>query len=220
MIRWSVLAAGAVAVMGAAFVTGAAVPTKTARPPNEVKADARPPVAIGPRTGYFNMAKVMRDSRKAKTALERLNARRERLAANLVGVRNMYADLQAVAQKPTTGAKKKDETTEDMRMLARQIEDMDRALNKMLNERASVIIVEIYDDIRAVTTAVAQESGLVALLAFPDAVTREEAENPLIKELKLKPPALQPFYLDPSVDYSDEIVRRLNDKFAAESGEE
>ncbi len=220
MIRWSVLAAGAVAVMGAAFVTGAAVPTKTARPPNEVKADARPPVAIGPRTGYFNMAKVMRDSRKAKTALERLNARRERLAANLVGVRNMYTDLQAVAQKPTTGAKKKDETTEDMRMLARQIEDMDRALNKMLNERASVIIVEIYDDIRAVTTAVAQESGLVALLAFPDAVTREEAENPLIKELKLKPPALQPFYLDPSVDYSDEILRRLNDKFAAESGEE
>ena len=220
MIRWSVLAAGAVAVMGAAFVTGAAVPTKTARPPNEVKADARPPVAIGPRTGYFNMAKVMRDSRKAKTALERLNARRERLAANLVGVRNMYTDLQAVAQKPTTEAKKKDETTEDMRMLARQIEDMDRALNKMLNERASVIIVEIYDDIRAVTTAVAQESGLVALLAFPDAVTREEAENPLIKELKLKPPALQPFYLDPSVDYSDEILRRLNDKFVAESGEE
>lgn len=219
MIRWSVLAAGAVAVMGAAFVTGAAVPTKTARPPNEVKADARPPVAIGPRTGYFNMAKVMRDSRKAKTAVERLNARRERLAANLVGVRNMYTDLRAVAQKPTTGAKKKDETTEDMRMLARQIEDTDRALGKMLNERASAIIVEIYDDIRAVTTAVAQESGLVALLAFPDAVTREEAENPLIKELKLKPPALQPFYLDPSVDYSDEIVRRLNDKFAAESGE-
>ena len=219
MIRWSVLAAGAVAVMGAAFGTGAAVPTKTARPPNEVKADARPPVAIGPRTGYFNMAKVMRDSRKAKTALERLNARRERLAANLVGVRNMYTDLQAVAQKPTTEAKKKDETREDMRMLARQIEDMDRALNKMLNERASVIIVEIYDDIRAVTTAVAQESGLVALLAFPDAVTREEAENPLIKELKLKPPALQPFYLDPSVDYSDEILRRLNEKFVAESGE-
>ena len=104
-------------------------------------------------------------------------------------------------------------------MLARQIEDTDRALNKMLNERASVIIVEIYDDIRAVTTAVAQESGLVALLAFPDAVTREEAENPLIKELKLKPPALQPFYLDPSVDYSDEILRRLNEKFVAESGE-
>ena len=219
MIRWSVLAAGAVAVMAAAFVTGASVPTKTARPPVEAKADARPPVAIGPRTGYFNMAKVMRDSRKAKTALERLNARRERLAANLVGVRNMYTDLQAVAQKPTTEAKKKDETREDMRMLARQIEDTDRALNKMLNERASVIIVEIYDDIRAVTTAVAQESGLVALLAFPDAVTREEAENPLIKELKLKPPALQPFYLDPSVDYSDEILRRLNEKFVAESGE-
>ena len=59
----------------------------------------------------------------------------------------------------------------------------------------------------------------MALLAFPDAVTREEAENPLIKELKLKPPALSPFYLDPSVEFSDEILRRLNDKFAAENGE-
>lgn len=219
MIRRSVLAAGAVAVMAAAFVTGASVPTKTARPPGEGKADARPPVAIGPRTGYFNMAKVMRDSKKAKTSVERLNARRERLAANLLGMRAMAVELQTVAQKPTTAAKKKDEVMEEMRLLGRQIEDTDRALQKMLNERAAVIIVEIYDDIRAVTTAVAQENGLVALLAFPDAVTREEAENPLIKELKLKPPALQPFYLDPSVEYSDEILRRLNDKFAAESGE-
>ncbi len=218
MIRWSVLVAGAVAVMGVAFVTGASVPTKTAKPPTEVKADApKPPVVIGQKTGYFNMAKIMRESRRAKTAVERLNVRKERMAANLVGMRNMFIELQAVAQKPTTDPKKKDEAAEGMISLARQIEDMDRALNKILNERASVIIVEIYDELRTVTTVVAQENGLVALLAFPDAVTREEAENPLIKELKLKPPALQPFYLDSSVDYTEEIVRRLNEKFAAEN---
>jgi hypothetical protein len=59
----------------------------------------------------------------------------------------------------------------------------------------------------------AKEHGLVAVLTYPDAVTPEEAQDPMIKELKLKPPAAQPFYLDPSVDYTDELIKRLNEKF-------
>jgi Skp family chaperone for outer membrane proteins len=218
MIRWSVLAAGAVAVMAAAFVAGAAVPTKTTRPPTEVKADAeKPPVVVGQRTGYFNMAKVMRESKKAKTAVARLNARKDRMTANLLGMRNMHIELQNIA-KTTTDPKRKDEIAGDLIMLARRIEDTDREIAKLLNERATIIIVELYDEIRAITTAVSRENGLTALLAYPDAVTQEEAESPMVKELKLKPPALHPFYLDPSVDYSAEIVRRMNEKFDADSG--
>ncbi len=219
MIRWSVLAAGAVAVMGAAFVAGASVPTKTARPPLEVKADAgKPVIVVGQKTGYFNMAKVMREYKKARTAADRLTARKDRMAANLIGMRNMYLDLKAIAERPNP-VRPKEGLEEDMRMLARRMEDMDREIQKLLNERATIIIVELYDEMRAVTTAVSRENGLTALLAYPDAVTPEEAENPMIKELKLKPPALQPFYLDSSVDYSGEIVRRLNEKFDAENGD-
>lgn len=217
MMRWSLLVAGTVAVMAAAFVTGAAVPTKPDKPPEGVKAEAvKPSVVLGQKTGYFNMAKVLRESKKAKTAAERLNARRARATANLMGMRAMYADLQAIAQK-TTDAKKRDAIAVDMVMLARQIEDTDRALSKLLNDRATVVIVELHDEMRAVTAAVARENSLMALLAFPDAVTPDEAENPAIKELKLKPPALQPFYLEPSVDYTDEIIRRLNAKFDVEN---
>jgi Skp family chaperone for outer membrane proteins len=219
MIRWSVLVAGVVAASAAAFVAGAAVPDKGARPPAEVKADAgKPAVVVGQKTGYFNMAKVMRDYKRAKTAVERLNSRRDRLTANLFGLRNMHAALQGQAQR-ATDPRQKDEISDDMIRLARQIEDADRVLNKMLNDKATFIIVELYDEIYATVEAVARENGLVAVLAYPDAVTREERENPQIKELKLKPPAAQPFYVDPSVDYSDEIVRRLNDKFQAENGD-
>jgi Skp family chaperone for outer membrane proteins len=220
MVRWSVLAAGAGAVMCAAFVAGAAVPTPPAKS-TEAKADAaRSVVVVGQKTGYFNMAKVMRESKPAKTAVDRLNARKDRLAANLLGMRNMYLDLQAAAPKPNPiRGPGKDERADEIRSLAREIEDTDRALGKMLNERASIIIVELYDELRTVTAAVAHENGLTALLAFPDAATRDEAENPLVKELKLKPPALQPFFLDASVDFSDEIVRRLNENFALENNE-
>ena len=216
MIRWSVLAGCAVVVIGAAVVAGA---TGTTKPPlpGDAKADGpRPPVVLGQKTGYFNMAKVMREYNRAKTAVVRLEGRRLRLAANLVGLRAMYADLQ-VRHAGATDPNKKFDLESDLRSLARRIEDLDRTIGKMLNERASIIIVELYDELRTVTTAVARENGLSAILAYPDAVTPQEAENPLIKELKLKPPALQPFYVDAAADYSDEILRRLNERFAAET---
>lgn len=215
MVRWSVLAGCVAVVAGAAFVTGATAPPK---PPLPVEARAdnpRPPINLGHKTGYFNMAKVMREYNRAKTAVVRLENRRIRLAANLVGLRAMHADLQA-RHAAATDRDKKFDLESDLRSLARRVEDLDRTINKMLNERASIVIAEMYDEIKAVTTAVARENGLAALLAYPDAVTPQEAENPMIKELKLKPPALQPFYIDPSAEFSDEISRRLNEKFAAE----
>jgi Skp family chaperone for outer membrane proteins len=220
MIRWSVLAAIAVAAVGAAFVTGAAVPAKTAKPPADVradaKADAKPLVVVGQKTGYFNMARVMREYKRAKTAVERLNVRKDRMVANLVGLRNMHAELEA-ALKTTTNEKRKEELASGVIMLRRQIEDADREVHKILNNRASIIIVELHDEMRAVVVSVARDNNLVAVLAYPDAVTPEEAENPMVKEMRLKPPAAHPFYLDPSVDFTDEILRRLNEKFSAEN---
>ena len=217
MVRWSVLAAVAVAAIGTAVVTGAAVPAKTAKPPADGKADdARQVVVIGQKTGYFNMAKVMREYKKAKTAVARLNGRKDRMVANVMGLRTMHAELQVAALK-TADPKKKDEFASGMIVLARHVEDTDREINKILNNRASVIIVELHDEMRAAVAAIARDNGLTAVLAYPDAVTPEEAENPMIKELRLKPPAAQPFYVDPSVDYTDEILRRLNEKFDAEN---
>jgi len=213
MIRWSVLIASTIAVMSAAFIVGAAVPTKAAKPPAEVKAEvAKPQVVVGQKTGYFNMAKVMREYKKAKTAVARLNTRKNRMSANLIGLRSMYTELQNTA-KQTTDIKAKAELEDSLILLAREIEDLDRAINKILNEKATIIISELYDEMHAVATALARENGLVALLAYPDAVTPEERDSPFVKELKLKPPACQPFYLDSSAEYSDELIRRLNEKF-------
>jgi Skp family chaperone for outer membrane proteins len=221
MMRWSVFAAVAVAAVGAAFVTGAAVPTKTAKPPFDVKADGKPDearqlVVVGQKTGYFNMARVMREYKRAKTAVARLNVRKDRMVANLLGMRNMHAELEA-ALKVTTNEKRKEEIAAGLITIRRQVEDADREVHKILNNRASIILVELHDELRAMVGAVARDNGLVAVLAYPDAVTPEEADNPMIKELRLKPPAAHPFYLDPSVDFTDEILRRLNEKFDAQN---
>jgi Skp family chaperone for outer membrane proteins len=217
MTRWSVFAAVAVAMIGAAFVTGAAVPYKPVRPPAEGKGeDPKQVVVVGQKTGYFNLAKVMREYKRAKTAVTRLNARKDRLTANLIGLRNMHLAVQAmVAKEPDP--RKKTELAEGLVLLGRQMEDTDREINKILNNKASFIIVELHDEMKAVVAAVARDNALMSVLAYPDAVTPEEAENPMIKEMKLKVPAAYPFFVDPSVDYTDEILRRLNEKYDAEN---
>lgn len=205
MIRWTALAAFAVALTGAALVAGsnredAPKPEKAAKPAST--------------TGFFNMAKVMRESKRAKNEVEKLNAKRARATINLQVMRASYTDMQG--KVVNAAGKEKDELQGEMLKLARKIEDADREIQKSLNDRATAIIAKIHDEMRDTVAGIAKENGLLAVLAYPDAVSAEEQNNPAIKELKLKPPAAQPFYLDPSIDFTDEIVKRLNAKYAAE----
>lgn len=216
MARWSGFAAGAVVVVGAALVTGASVP----RPADGPLARERAAAGLGPKTMYFNTAQVMREYKRAITLVAKLNGQRTELSVDLVAYRAMLADLQET-QKVGKDARPVDDTrvawiAADITAIQRLVEDADRDITKTLNDRASAIIAELYDEIQAVVAEVARERGLVAVLAYPDAVTPEEKDNAYLKELKLKPPAAQPFYLDPSVDCSGEIVRRLNARYAAE----
>lgn len=213
MMRWGVAAGCAAVVAGAALVS-AGVRTG----PAKAEVDGGPAkavVVVGQRTGYFNMAKVMRDYTRAKTSVAQLNERKARMSGNLRGMQAMYLELQIVVQT-TTDAGERERIMQEMLALTRRIEDDDRAINKAINGRTTTIIVGLYDEIHAVVAAVARDNGLTAVLAYPDAVTQEQMDDPQIKEMKLKPPALQPFYLDPAAEYSDEIIRRLNAKFAAE----
>jgi Skp family chaperone for outer membrane proteins len=215
MIRWNIIAACAALVAGAAFVTGTSLPPRPTNKPAQPEENKA--MVLGQKTGYFNMAAVMRDFNLAKEEVKHLNDQRTELSVPLIAWRDKYLKIQQFIQEEKN-PEHKEELAKEQLNLARQIEDKDREINKILNDRATLIISGLYDKIYAVTRAMARENNLVAVIAYPDAVTEQERENPMIKELKLKPPACQPFYLDPSVEYSGEIIKRLNDKFAVNGG--
>jgi Skp family chaperone for outer membrane proteins len=216
MVRWSVFAGCLTVVAGAAFVTGATTPTSATKPPLplDAKADAAKVVVVGQKTGYFNIAKIIRESTRAKTATDRVKTLHTRMASNIVGMRAMYIDLQTALPK-VTDANKRFDMERDMRNLARKIEDLDRVIMKEVNDRADAEIVAIHDDLRAVVKEVAQDNTLAAVIAYPDATNENEEQSTAVKQLRLKPPAAQPFYVDASADFTDEILRRMNEKFAA-----
>jgi Skp family chaperone for outer membrane proteins len=187
---------------GAVYLAG----TIHAQPP----AGGPPAAPAGrPTVAVFNMAAVMRDYGKAKWQVYQLNEERKGMSGDLVKWRADYIKLQQDISRAADQAVK-DQLGKQLVEIARKIEDKDRDINKVLNDKASAIISGLYDDIKMVVDKTAEMNGYHLVLAYPDAVTPDEMKNPYLKELKLKPPAAQPFFVHPQIDVTGVVVQTLN----------
>jgi Skp family chaperone for outer membrane proteins len=165
--------------------------------------------ATRPTIAVFNMAAVMRDFGQAKYQVWLLNKKKDEMSKQLVIWRGDYIKIQTeLRQRPDHP--EKDQKAQQMLALARQIEDEDRRISKQLNDDASAIIGDLYDKMKAVVDKTAELNGYHIVFAYPDAVTPDELKSAYIKELKLKPPAAQPFYVAPHADITAVVVKTLN----------
>jgi Skp family chaperone for outer membrane proteins len=185
---------------------GGAPPGGAAPPP----AGGAPPATARPTVAVFNMAAVMRDYGKAKYQVYMLNKKRNELSKDLVAWRSEYIKLQQDIQDPKVIPEVRDQMSKRMLDLARKIEDKDREVNKALNDDATAIISQLYDDIKTVVDKTAEMNGYHIVFAYPDAVTKDELNSAMVKELKLKPPAAQPFYVARHVDLTGVVIQTLN----------
>jgi Skp family chaperone for outer membrane proteins len=185
-----------------------------AQPPGAPGTPPAPPPAAGapaarPTIAVFNMAAVMRDYGKAKYQVYMLNKKRTDMSKDLVAWRGQYIQIQQDIQKQQV-PELREQMSKQLLELARKIEDKDREINKVLNDDASAIISQLYDDIKTVVDKTAEMNGYHIVFAYPDAVTPEEMKSPMVKELKLKPPAAQPFFVAKQVDVTGVVVQTLN----------
>jgi Skp family chaperone for outer membrane proteins len=181
-----------------------------AQPPGAPPAGGAPATPqTRPTIAVFNMAAVMRDYGKAKYQVYQLNQKRLGMSGELTKFRNEYIRIQGEMPKQPD-PKIREQMSAQLLVLARNIEDEDRKINKMLNDDASKIISDLYDDIKKVVDATAEMNGYHIIFAYPDAVTDEEKKNPFLKELKLKPPAAQPFFVARHVDLTGIVIDTLN----------
>ncbi len=204
MNRTFMFLSGVLGVAGALYLTSAA----HAQPP----APGAPPAAptpTRPTVAVFNMAGVMRDFGQAKYQVHLLNLKKNEMSKQLLAWRGEYIQHQQDLQKAPNDPNK-EQKVQRMLALTRAIEDEDRKINKQLNDDASSIISDLYDKIKQVVDKTAEMNGYHIVFAYPDAVTAEELKSPYIKELKLKPPAAQPFYVAAHADITGVVVKTLN----------
>lgn len=199
------LLSGLFGVVGAVGLANAQPPAPGAGAPPAGAPATRPTVAV------FNMAGVMRDFGQAKYQVHLLNVKKNDLSKQLLAWRGEYIQIQQDIQKAgPSGPPDKEQKVQRMLSLSRAIEDEDRKINKQLNDDASKIIGDLYDKIKMVVDKTAEMNGYHVVFAYPDAVTTEEMNSAYIKELKLKPPAAQPFYVAPHADITAMVVKILN----------
>ena len=170
-------------------------------------------IASASKIAVFNMAAVMKDYSRAKHQVYLLNEERKELSAEVAAIKAEVTKLQMKILLEKNQATK--EEMEERRLeLTREMEDKARRIDKQLNEKASKVIVELYDEIKAVVDEMAKSKGYDIVFAYPDA-TGPEANSFYVKELKLKPPAAQPFFVAKSADLTDEIIEKLNTRYPA-----
>ena len=186
-----------------------------AQPPGGAPAPAaNTPPAARPTVAVFNMAAVMRDYGKAKYQVHLLNEKRVQMSGDVMKLKDEYIKLQTDAKNSKVPADQ-EKIGKRLVEIARVVEDREREINKVLNEDASKIISDLYDDIKRVVDKTAEMNGYHIVFAYPDAVTEDEMKNPFLKELKLKPPAAQPFYVARHVDLTGVVIETLNKWFPA-----
>ena len=209
MNRLYALAVGALALGGVALVSGSPVVMKTV---DEKKEGAEKPDR--PTTAAFNIVAVKRDFGWAKHQAWVLNNKRREMSREMVAWRTEFVqhqrDLQKHPQHPEAELKEQRMVT-----LSRMIEDKDRQINKQLNDDTSVVIADLHDKISLVVNKVAEMNGYHIVFAYPDAVTPAGVRSPHNLELKLKPPAAQPYYVAPKADVTAVVVKTLNAWFPA-----
>ncbi len=161
------------------------------------------------KSAVFNMAMVMKHYGKAKYRVYELTEKRKSLSVDLIKLRGDFLKLQTDLKKQQNPATK-EEMEAQSHDLAREIEDKDREINKQLNDEAAVIISQLYDEIKDVVDEMAKAKGYTIVFAYPDATSIDDSKNSYVKELKLKPPAAQPFYVAKQDDLTDEVIEKLN----------
>jgi Skp family chaperone for outer membrane proteins len=181
---------------------------------SEIQQSNKPAASIS-KIAVFNMAAVMKDYGKAKYQVYLLTEERKELTAEVASMRTEIAKLQMRILLEKNQATK-EELEEQKVELGREVEDKARKVDKHLNEKASKVISDLYDEIKAVVDETAKMKGYDIVFAYPDA-TGPDLSTPYVKELKLKPPAAQPFFVAKHVDLSDEIVEKLNARHPAPS---
>jgi Skp family chaperone for outer membrane proteins len=170
---------------------------------------APPASAVRPTIAVFNMAAVMREYGQAKYQVHMLNEKRKNMSKDVIVWRAEWTKMQEELAKTVVPAVK-DDLSRKIVDLSRKIQDQETVINKALNEEASVIISKLYDQIKTVVDKTAEMNGYHIVFAYPDAVTDKEMNDPMVKELKLKPPAAQPFFVAKHVDLTGVVVQALN----------
>jgi Skp family chaperone for outer membrane proteins len=172
------------------------------------------PAAGGRGVAVFNVPKVMKDYQKWQFFAAEVNKERAEKAGILAKKQSEMLDMQN-KMKTESVPSKRDEMAQQLIVLQRQLEDMEKAARKEIDDKSMGHLRTLFGELRHVVDSVAKTNGFDLVLAYPDAISPEELSSPMYLEMKLRTPAAMPFYVSPNIDITDVVIQTLNKFYPA-----
>jgi|RhiMethySRZTD1v2_1073278.scaffolds.fasta_scaffold689297_2 Skp family chaperone for outer membrane proteins len=170
-----------------------------------------------PRIAYVNIAKVLQQFERSNQEEAKINERKADFEEKINAERDILSQLNMHYQASDDPTRKK-ELQEQALATMRRIEAIDDEATKELLVLTNNKSVAVYEQVREIAAELAKERGLDVVEGFPSAATQKEERSPKISQLTLQAPAIIPLYLNPDLDFTAEVIARLNKKFPPELG--
>ena len=185
-MKRTMLLLGALVALGLGlYVTGQVYAQTPGAPPTAAPAAPAKPARTDPtRVAVFNVAKVMKDFKKWQYYAVTMNNKRITAAGELGKMRTELLELQQKAEKEPR-KEIQDGLARAMLDKQRAFEDRERTYRKQLDEESAGHLKNLFVEIQRAVGAVVESNGYDVVFAYPDAVTPDEAANPLMVDLKI-----------------------------------
>jgi len=164
------------------------------------------------RIGYFNVPKTISEFQWAKQEADQLNKIRSGYVDRVNTERQTLANLNEQF-KQAGDPQLQSALKEQAIRVQLGIEAIEKESTARITEITNKLLPLIYERFREITSAIAKEQGLDVVEGYPATFKPEDEKSPAIAQLMLQTPALIPFYLNPDLDYTNEIIERLNTKY-------
>jgi Skp family chaperone for outer membrane proteins len=171
-----------------------------------------------PRIGYVNIANVLRHFERSNQEEAKIAQRKVAYDESMNAERDVLSQLNMQFQAADNQRLKR-ELQERALECQRRIETINGEATKELAVLNDNKAVADYEQLRDVIAELAKERGLDVVEAFPSATTEKEKRSPKVSQLMLQTPALIPVYLNPDLDFTAEVIARLNKKYPPEKDE-
>lgn len=133
---------------------------------------------------------------------------------------NRLKALAEEAKKPNLEAARKEQIEAEVVQIRRQMEDLAKAGNKELADKANQEIEDVYKEIRDAAQRFAVANGYEMVLHFADELANSpEYDSPRNIMAKLHSKSMILLYVHPTMDISGHVVHLLNQQWQARGGQ-
>jgi len=169
------------------------------------------------RVAVFNITQIMKDYSKWQYFSTTVANEAKKAEGELIKLKINLTRMTEQAEKEPV-QERRDALVKAIREGRNGLEDRQKQLKEQIEAKLVAHMKELFKNIQEVAQSVAESGNYDIVLTYPEGSTQQELDSPGLIELKMRPTAAMPFYVNKRIDVTEVMLVTLN-KFRPAPGE-